>query len=91
MQETQANIIAKYKRRENLEQGFMNSSDDNESLLCVYGVQSSLQRSNIVEAVSTLYFTVTRVAKEKEYRYMTPRKETVRMMIYVRERKEKRH
>jgi hypothetical protein len=69
----------------------MNSLDDNESLLCVCGVQPSLQRSNIVEAVNTLYFMVTRVAKEKERRSMTPRKETVRMLIYVKERKEQRN
>jgi hypothetical protein len=60
--------------RENLEQGFMNSLDDNESLLCVCGVQSSLQRSNIVEAVNILYVMVTRVAKEKVCRSMTPGK-----------------
>jgi hypothetical protein len=44
-----------YQWRENLEQVFMNTSDENENLLCVYWVEISLQSCNIVGAENILH------------------------------------
>jgi hypothetical protein len=49
----------------------MNNLDDNESLLCMHGVQSSLQSSGIVEAENMLHVMDERAARKTEYRHMT--------------------
>jgi hypothetical protein len=52
--------MTKYEWRENVGQVFMSSSDGNKNSLCVYGVQFSLQRNNIVEVVNALHFKLER-------------------------------
>jgi hypothetical protein len=46
----------------------MDSSNDNESLLCMHGAQFSLQSRWTVEAVNTVYFMVRRADMKLEHK-----------------------
>jgi hypothetical protein len=51
----QTKRMISYQWRENLEQDFMYTFDENENLLCVYRVEISLQSCNIVGAENILH------------------------------------
>jgi hypothetical protein len=56
----QTQRLSRYKWRESLKLDFMDTLNDNSSVLCIHGIQSVLQRDEVNNVVNIVYFMVKR-------------------------------
>jgi hypothetical protein len=62
--QTQIHTITRYIWKENVKHDFIDCSNDNVSLLYIYGAQFCLQNSSVEEAVNILYCMIRRAGRK---------------------------